>query len=330
MKPSIHPLPDPEDRPLTATTTEARKLQDEAMIKALCYADIFDFPLRLDEVIRFAPNAAITIDEAHERLNSDGPLAGIVKRCDDLYYLEGRGDNCQRRLDREAESRQQLEIALRRLIPLQGIPFLRAASITGALAALNSPAGDDVDLLIVSSRGRTWTAFFFLRLWRRFSHNPDICFNVFISEGDLVFRSQNLFYAREILGALPVFNNGAYDKFIDANRWIFDIFPSWSPTTDRGRYRLPVSPLWRRRQRMLERVLSGPFGELVEYLVHRIQVKNLVSLASETSMRMRRNRIKLHKHDNRSPILDKYEQRINTWTSKYRELSGESTVKPVD
>lgn len=330
MKSSIHPLPDPEDRPLKATTPEARKLQDEAMIKALCYSDIFDFPLRLDEVIRFSPNAAITIDEAYERLNSDGPLAGIVKRCDDLYYLEGRGDNCQRRLDREAESRQQLEIALRRLIPLQGIPFLRAASITGALAALNSPAGDDVDLLIVSSRGRTWTAYFFLRLWRRFSHNPDICFNVFISEGDLVFRNQNLFYAREILGALPVFNNGAYDRFIDANRWIFDIFPSWNPSADRSRYKLPVSPLWRRRQRAMERVLSGPFGDLVEYLVNKVQVKNLVSSATETSMRMRRNRIKLHKRDNRSPILDKYDQRINTWTARYRELSGESPVKPVD
>lgn len=329
MKPSIHPLPDPEDRPLAITTPEARKLQDEAMIKALCYADIFDFPLKMEEVVRFAPDVGITIDEAYERLNSEGPLSGVIKRCDDFYFLEGRGDNCQRRLDREAESRQQLEIALRQLIPLQGIPFLRAAAITGALAALNSPAGDDVDLLIVSSRGRTWTAYFFLRLWRRFSHNPDICFNVFISEGDLVFRNQNLFYAREILGALPVFNNGAYDKFVDANRWIFNIFPSWSPSADRSRYRLPVSPLWRRRQRMLERVLSGPFGDLVEYVVNKVQVKNLVSSATETSMRMRRNRIKLHKRDNRSPILDKYEQRINTWTSKYRELSGESPVKPV-
>jgi len=300
------------------------------MIKALCYADIFDFPLRLDEVVRFTPDVAITIDEAAERLNSDGPLSGVVGRKGDLYHLEGQGDNCQRRLDREVESRQQLEIALRQLIPLQGIPFLRAAAITGALAALNSPAGDDVDLLIVSSRGRTWTAYFFLRLWRRFSHNPDICFNVFISEGDLIFRNQNLFYAREILGALPVFNNGAYDRFIDSNRWIFDVFPSWSPSADRRRYRLPASPRWRRRQQIIERMLSGPIGDLVEYIVNKVQAKNLVSSASETSMRMRRNRIKLHKRDNRSPILDKYEQRIDNWTSRYRELSAEPPVKPVD
>jgi len=299
------------------------------MIKALCYADIFDFPLRLDEIVRFAPEAPITLEEAAERLQSDPALTGVVKNQGEFYFLDGREENCQRRLDREAESRQQLEIALRRLIPLQGIPFLKAAAITGALAALNSPAGDDVDLLIISSRRRTWTAYFFLRLWRRFSHNPDICFNVFVSESDLVFRNQNLFYAREILGALPVFNYGAYDQFIDANRWIFDVFPSWSASADRKKCRLAISPQWRRRQHWLERLLSGPFGDLVEYLVHRIQAKNLVSSATESSMRMRRNRIKLHKRDNRSPILDKYEQRINTWIGRYRELAGEPPVKTV-
>ncbi len=330
MKPSIRPLPEPQSKPLPASTPEHRKQQDEAMIRALCYSDIFDFPLTVDEIVRFSPETAITIDEAGERLNSGGPLAGVVKRSGNFYHLDGRGENCQRRLDRETESRQQLDIALKRLIPLQGIPFLRAAAVTGALAAMNSPAGDDVDLLIISSRGRTWTAYFFLRLWRRFSHNPDICFNVFVSESDLVFRNQNLFYAREILGALPVLNNGAYDRFIDANRWIFDVFPSWSASADRKRYRLSKSPRWRRRQRLLERMLAGPLGDLFEYVVHRIQAKNLISSATETSMRMRRNRIKLHKRDNRSPILVKFEQRIDNWVGRYRELAGEPPVKPVD
>ncbi|MDO8735470.1 MAG: hypothetical protein Q7K29_00090 [Thermoleophilia bacterium] len=300
------------------------------MIKALCYADIFNFPLTVEEIVRFSPDMPVTIDEAEERLNSDEALSGTVKRDGNYYFLDGGGGNCQLRMDRETESRQQLEIALRRLIPLQGIPFIRGAAVTGALAALNSPAGDDVDLLIISSRGRTWTAYFFLRLWRRFSHNPDICFNVFISESDLVFRNQNLFYAREILGALPILKNDAYGRFIDANRWIFNIFPSWSPSKDRQRYRLPVSPQWRRRQRQIERMLTGPVGDFFEYCVHRIQEKHLISSATETSMRMRRNRIKLHKRDNRSPILDKYEQRIQTWIGKYRELSGQPPFRPVD
>jgi len=330
MNPSTQPLPQPDKKAFRATTPESRVLQDEALIRSLCYSDIFDFPLKLDEIVRYAPNQAISIDEAEARLNTEGPLTGVIKRNGDFYYLEGRGDNCQRRLDREAESRQQLDSALRRLIPLQGIPFLRAAAITGALAAHNSPAGDDVDLLIITSRGRTWTAYFFLRLWRRFGHNPDICFNVFISESDLVFHNQNLFYAREILGALPIFNSDVYERFIYANPWIFRIFPSWSKIRSRDKYRLPVSPLWRRRQRYLERMLGGAFGDLIDFLVNKVQTKNLVKSNAKTSMRMRRNRIKLHKRDNRSPILSKYEQRVDAWIGKYHELSGKQPVQPVD
>lgn len=326
MNPSIQPVPQPE-RPVLPEETQRQ--QDEAILKSLCYADIFDFALTVEEIVRYAQKTRITIDEAADRLNSPGPLSQLVGREGNLYHLQGREENCQRRLDREAESRQQLDIALRRLTPLQGIPFLRAGAITGALAALNSPAGDDVDLLIISAPGRTWTTYFFLRLWRRFGHNPDICFNVFVSQADLVFKKPNLFYAREILGALPVFNYGAYDEFKNANPWIYDFFPSYFLDPSLQGYRLRKSPLWRRRQRLLERLLTGPVGDLLELVVNKAQFKNQVSSTPDAAMRMRRNRIKLHKRDNRSPIIDKFNQRLDLWLGKYAELSGDNPVKPV-
>lgn len=326
MKSSIQPVPEPERRVLPEA---ALRQQDEAILKSLCYADIFDFALTLEEIVRYAQNVAINIGEAADRLSDDGILSGIVRKKGDLYHLDGRDDNCQLRLDREAESRQQLEIALRRLIPLQGIPFLKAGAITGALAALNSPAGDDIDLLIISAPGRTWTTYFFLRLWRRFGHNPDICFNVFVSQEDLVFKNPNLFYAREILGALPVFNDGAFDSFKEANPWIHDFFPSFIPDPERQSYHIRVSPLWKRRQRKLQALLMGPLGDLVEVIVRKAQYKNLASSTPDAAMRMRPNRIKLHKRDNRSPIIDKFNQRLDFWLNRYRELSDEKPVKPV-
>jgi hypothetical protein len=36
---------------------------------------------------------------------------------------------------------------------------------------------------------------------------------------------------------------------------------------------------------------------------------------------MRRNRIKLHKQDNRLPILDRYDQRMEDWLTLYRNGS---------
>lgn len=329
MKPHIQPVPDPADKPRPDVDTEAGRRADEAIISSLCYADIFRFPLNVGEIVRFAPETRITIDAANARLNSSEALQTMVKEKNGFYFLEGREDNVQMRLDREAESKQQLKVALRRLIPLQGIPFLRAAAVTGALAAFNSPVGDDIDLLIISARGRTWITYFCLRLWRRFGHNPDICFNVFLTEGDLVFRNQNMFYAREILGALPIFNTGAFERFIEANLWIYDIFPSYNPDPERQGYRLPQSPRWRRRQRLAEKLMAGPLGDLIEYAVRKVQSKRLIKSSPGASLSMRRNRIKLHKQDNRHPILDKYDQRVGEWMARYHETSGDKQLKKV-
>ncbi|MHB1389962.1 MAG: hypothetical protein ACYCXF_01845 [Thermoleophilia bacterium] len=329
MKHSNQPSEDSAIQANAQTSEEVGRATDEAIISALCYADIFSFALTVDEIVRFAPRISLTIGSATERLNSSEGLKAIVGREGQLYHLAGREANCQRRLDRETESMQQLEIALKRLIPLQGIPFLRAAAVTGALAALNSPAGDDIDLLIIASRGRTWIAYFFMRIWRRFGHNPDICFNVFLTEGDLVFRNQNLFYAREILGALPILNASAFERFVEANLWVFDIFPSFSPDPGRQGYQLSSSPRWRRRQRLAEKTMASPVGDLLEYILMKIQSRNLIKASPGAALSMRRNRIKLHKVDNRNPILDKYNQRAGVWMTKYREATGEKPMRSV-
>ena len=321
MKPSTDPKPDIAQSG-TTVDDELDRVLDESIIRSLCYSDIFSYPLRLEELVRYATGVKMTMDGAAERLKKSEPLAELVKTDGEFFFLEGRESNCQMRKDREAESRQQLLISQRRLTPLQGIPFLRMAAVTGALAALNAPAGDDVDLLIISARKRTWTTFFFLRLWRRFGHNPDFCFNVFLSEGDLVFRQENFFYAREILGALPIYNDGSFERFLEANKWIYKVFPSYEHGRNRQKYHIPRSPRWIKRQRLMEKLLNGPPGDIFEFTIRTIQTRRLDSPSPGASMSMRRNRIKLHKRDNRSPIMVKFDQCVDEWVGRYRELAG--------
>jgi hypothetical protein len=329
MKSSTNPKPDTSGTS-TSVLDEQSRAVDEAILRSLCYSDVFNYPLRLKEIVRYATGVKMAIDEAGDRLSTSEPLKALVKTDGEFYFLEGRESYCQVRRDRETESRQQLAISQRRLVPLQGMPFLRMAAVTGALAAMNAPTGDDVDLLIISSRNRTWTTYFFLRLWRRFGHNPDFCFNVFLSEGDLVFRKENFFYAREILGALPIFNStGSFEKFLEANPWIYTVFPSYDRDRDRQKYHIPRSPGWIKRQGLMEKMLGGIPGDIFEFTIRTVQTRRLSSSSPGGSMSMRRNRIKLHKRDNRSPIMVKFDQRVEEWISRYRELSGPA-VKAVD
>lgn len=298
------------------------KIQDETIIKALCYADIFDFPLTLDEIVRFAPEGRITATEAQNRLINSRALARVVSKNGHYYYLNGKAESCGLRKGRESGSRRQLDIALKRLTPLQGVPFLRMAAITGALAALNSPEGDDIDLLIINAPGRAWTTYFSLRLWRRFGKNPDVCFNMFLTEGDLSLNNENLFYARELLGALPIFNASAYELLLEANKWVFDFFPSYMPDAERLGYRIPDSPALVRRRRVAERILGGMLGDAFEFVARKLQSRSFLNSAPNAAEGLQRNRIKLHRRDNLPPILNKYNDRIKVWLSKYREAGG--------
>ncbi len=307
------------------TPADSQKAKDEAIIKALCYADIFGFPLTLEEIVRFAPGTKISVDEAAERLSKSKALGKVVKKNTHYYYLDGRQGNCAMRESRESMSKHKLAIALRRLIPLQGVPFLRTAMVTGALAAFNSPEGDDVDLLIISAPRRIWTTFFFLRLWRLLGHNPDICFNMFLSVGDLQLKgdNQNFFYAREILGGITILNDtGAQDMLLEENPWIYEFFPSYLKDDERLGFDIERSPRWRRRQRKLEKLLSGPLGDLLEYVVRKAQFREMVKSTPGAAGRMNPSRIKLHKSDNRPPILNKYEQNAAEWVERYRKAAG--------
>lgn len=304
---------------------ESKTAKDEAIIKALCYADIFGFPLTLEEIVCYSPGTKITPGEATERLKKSKALRKLVNQNSQFYYLEGREDNCKLRENREALSKKKLNIALRRLIPLQGIPFLRTAIVTGALAAFNSPEGDDVDLLVISSPRRIWTTYFFLRLWRLFGHNPDICFNMFLSLGDLYMKgnNQNFFYAREILGGIAIFDeNEAYDELLEINTWIFEFFPSYITTAERQGYQIERSPRWRRRQNQMEKLLNSPLGDLLEYVVRKTQFRQMVKSTPGAADRMTATRIKLHKSDNRPPILSKYEKNVAKWLDKYYGEAG--------
>ncbi len=292
---------------------------------SLCYADIFRFPLTVEEIVRFAPGEELTVEEARKRLASSEALAAVVDRRDSYYFLKGREENCRVRDGREPPSREKLEIAVRRMAPLQGIPFLRTALVTGALAAFNSPRDDDIDLLIITAPRRPWTTYFFLRLWRRFGHNPDFCFNMFLSEDKLHLEgnNQNFFYAREILGSIAVYDeHGAFDRFLAENPWVFDFFPSYLPDDERRGFAIRRSPAWRRRRRLLEKLLSGPAGDLFESLVRKIQFRQMVKSTPHAAGRMDASTIKLHKSDNRPPILNRYDRNVETWIARYRRAAG--------
>lgn len=207
----------------------------KAILKTLAYADIFDYPLKEEEIEKFLIAEKPT-------LNIGQVLKGItqVSQKDGLFFFKGRGRIVALRKKRQRWSREKIEIAKRVGRWLKFIPSVKMVAITGALAMNNSNEGDDIDLFIVTSVNRLWLSrglvVTFLRaagLYRRPGKIKNkICPNMLLDEGHLGIpkREQDLFSAHEVCQLRPIWDKkGTYQKFIQKNQWVKQYLPNWKP-----------------------------------------------------------------------------------------------------
>lgn len=200
---------------------------ESGKLKALAYADIFDYPL--------------TESELHKWKLIDGIKSKAlgIKRTDRYYYLKGRDKIIKLRKQRERISKTKLKIARKAVSLLKKIPTVKMIAITGGLAMANSQKNDDIDLLIVTNAGTLWLTrglatllldFYKIRRRPREVKVKDkICLNMFVEESNLILpkNEQDLYGAHEVYQIKPLFSkNNTYERFLKANNWASKFLPN--------------------------------------------------------------------------------------------------------
>jgi hypothetical protein len=197
---------------------------ERAILEALAYSDIFDCPLRLDEIHRYLPMRAGSeqVSQALKALN------GLVGKQDDFYFLAGRENIVEIRRQRGVHSQKLMKQALRYGSILGALPFIRMVALTGSLAVLNSTKDADFDYMLVTAPNRVWIARAFAlllnRVARLFGHT--LCPNLIISENALAWSTHDLYSARELCQMVPITGLDVYRKLLRANEWIKDFLPN--------------------------------------------------------------------------------------------------------
>jgi len=212
-----------------------------AILKTLAYADVFDFPLKEDEIGKY-----LIISAKGKRQKAKLQIKiqklireGKIEEKEGFYFLRGREKIVKIRKERERESRKKLQIARGIGEILKFIPTIKMVAVTGALAISNSKAGDDIDLLIVNQKGRIWTTRFLATIFvemfakRRRPGDKDIankiCLNMFLDEGYLEIpeKEQDLFSGHEVVQLKPLWDrNNTYQKFLATNQWVEKYLPN--------------------------------------------------------------------------------------------------------
>jgi hypothetical protein len=197
---------------------------ERAIIEALAYSDIFEYPLQLDELHRYLPMRA-DADEVSVALKS---LTDRVGNQDGYYYLHGRAEIVHIRKHREARSQELLPHAIRYGKILGTLPFVRMVGLTGSLAVMNVSKNADFDYMLVVQQGRVWTARLFAmvvnRVARLFGYT--LCPNLIVAETALEWSLHDLYSARELYQMVPVTGMDVYQKVMKANEWAKDFLPN--------------------------------------------------------------------------------------------------------
>ena len=123
-----------------------QRLSEEQSI-SLLYHDIFCYPMKARELVRWAPGKRLKLLKPRPRVHSEG----------EYFFLIGRDSIVQERLVRESVSRKKMMILSRVKHIFESNRNILMVGITGSLAMAAAHEYSDIDLLIITRKGRLWT-----------------------------------------------------------------------------------------------------------------------------------------------------------------------------
>ncbi len=237
---------------------------DDAILRTIAYADIFDYPLTGREIHRYLIEQAALASTVQDRLLHAPRLRQLLGANSPFWFLAGREELVSIRRLRQTVSRRLWAKARRYGGHIAALPFVRMVALTGSLAMNNATSlDDDIDFLVVARSGRVWLArglaVLLVRLAR--SQGVYLCPNYVLSEACLDLGRPSLFIAHELAQMVPLFGPSLYRHLLDSNGWAFGYLPNASPETAQHNFLRRSAALG---QRCSEAVLGGRLGEKVE------------------------------------------------------------------
>ena len=285
---------------------------ETAILRTLLYADIFDYPLTPAEIHHYLIAEPTTPEAVRAALASSAWLAARVTRVNGYFAVADRAEVGPLRDERQRYASSLWSKARRWAFLVGCLPFVRMVAVTGALAIDNSPAGDDIDFLIVAAPGRVWLAramtIALVRAARLFG--VGLCPNYVLSQSALAQDRHDLFVAHDLAQMVPLVGHAMYAEMRAANEWVVEFLPHARHPLHSEPELAPRSWL-RTLQRLGERLLSGPLGDALEAWERRRKLRKFSSAAQKpgSAAQLDADHVKGHFDDHGHFILAEYEKR---------------------
>lgn len=291
---------------------------EDAVIKTLCYRDLFDYPLTEVELIQFLIDIPARPNDVRRALAQLVAERKIEEK-DGFYFLRGREEITRTRIRRGEISERKYVKAHRLTRLLRRVPWVKAVFLTGAMAVGNADEDGDFDFLIITAESRVWLVrlltyvlFSLLRVKRKLGVEtaPDrACLNMFLSEAALSMpeNEQNLFTAHEVFLARPLWaKEYLHQRFLGKNPWVKDYLPNVEvpDIKEDEKYKRQNANL----PATIYRLLTNSFWTFIDFTVHQLQLYYMRK--RKTREIVERDRILFHPIDLSRKVLSAYRVKL--------------------
>lgn len=300
------------------------KNPEEAALAALAFFDVFDYPLKLEEVERYMMVYREGGDELRRILRG----LNVIENAEGFYFLQGRKELIEVRRRREGVAADYWDKVRKYVRYLREVPFVKGAAVCNTLAFGNASRESDIDLFIITEKGKIFTARTLSALLmdvmgvRRKGDKiaGRFCMSFYLSEDAMDLSTMrkggdDVYLAFWMRSLKPIFGEEIFDRFFEENDWVAELFKQ--SVNESGR------PLIFGAGTGLERVhrslLSGGIGSMLERKLERDHLKRhevkKAELGEGSSVVVNKSMLKYHNIDRRNEFNDAFFKR-------YSELLG--------
>ena len=302
------------------------------LLQALCYFDIFQHPLKIEELRNFC-NEEITQEEVELEVEN------LYKERKVYFHKAYVSINQNiKELTEQRKEKEKMAQAYFKKLPfflkiIRAFPFVRAVAISGSLSKNVMHKNGDIDYFIITAKDRLWICRTLLILFKKIfllNSRKYFCLNYFVDEDNLEIIDKNIFTAIEVTHLLPVHNPNLIESMKERNSWTKKYFSAFQQKLD-----LKLKPQKVKKTNILEMLFSGKFGDYLDLYLMKIthrhwqrKFKNFSYEKLQLTMRSNRGVSKHHPHDFQTKVLAEFNLRWEKFFSEElsKQLSHEHSL----
>lgn len=297
----------------THTGEYQQAAMQSAIIRTLIYFDIFNYPLTLAEIARFASLRIESLSEFEHTLHRLVESL-LVFKFGELYSLQYNPLLAERRKKGNAFAADMLQKAAKRSRFIHAFPFVRSVNISGSLSKNYFDETTDFDFFIITQKNRIWLCRFFLTLYKKIfllNSRKYFCINYYIDTDAQQIPDKNLFSATEIITLRNETGENVYRKFMEENAWTDEYFPN--NTVSYSYVKVEKNGVLKRT---FEKIFGGRLGDKCDDFIFSImsralnrKYKHLKAEERSVSMRTKKHASKHHPQGFQFKVLNAYNEK---------------------